>query len=229
MVWSYEEYEEYIYEDYSESIDKEKISRCEALARMSEGYYVMERESETDKAIIAVMFSEIVITHLKVLNTYKNYMENMLKELDFRIVRQENRLTEEQCQELMARKERVLPKLQAMPLTYYSRVCWYYDEITEEVQKFIQQLPIEQHPAIVSAVLQRFQRDCNNTNSEKFMVYTALADQLWERGWTAVEGVEAVKQQLQAFDPTQVAQEQLTEEEQKQLAVRIQQILAKLP
>ncbi|MGE7129340.1 Imm3 family immunity protein [Lysinibacillus xylanilyticus] len=65
MVFSYDEYEEDIYEDYNELIEEEKISRREALARNFYDYDMLAKKSETDKAIIFVIFSEIAVSHVK--------------------------------------------------------------------------------------------------------------------------------------------------------------------
>lgn len=135
---------------------------------------------------------------LKIPYTLKNYMEQSLVELDFKVIKQENSLTSEQYIDLINRKDYVLQELKKKPLDYYPRVCWYYDELVEEVQKFINifKLENENTDSIVTTVLQRFERDCKNTKSEKFIVYTTLAENLYNQGLTEVVGIEDVKHVL---------------------------------
>ncbi|MGN4124585.1 Imm3 family immunity protein [Lysinibacillus sphaericus] len=229
MVFSYKEYEEYIHEDYNELIE-EKLSRGEAIARTFNEYDMLAKKSETDKAMFCVVISEISISHEKIPYAFKNYMEQSLNELDFKVIKQENSLTSEQYNDLIYRKDYVLQELKKKPLDYYPRVCWYYDELIEEVQRFFNNLMVENENAdsIVTSVLQRFDRDCGNTNSEKFIVYTTLVENLLNQGLTKVNGIEDVKLVLQSFDIEDITDEQLTEDEQEKLAVRIRNVLSKL-
>jgi len=230
MVFSYDEYEEDIYEDYNELIEEEKISRREALARNFYDYDMLAKKSETDKAIIFVIFSEIAVSHVKILHSFKDYLEKNLTELNFKIIQQENKLTPQQYSDLASRKEHVLQKLKNMSLDYFPRACWYYDELIEEVQRYINNFKLENEntDSIVTTVLQRFDRDCENTKSEKFIVYTILAENLYKQGLTGVDGIEDVKHMLQSFSIEDVSDEQLTEDEQKKLADRIKSVLSNL-
>ena len=229
-MFSYEEYKNYIYEDYDELVEEEKMSRREAIARTFYDYDMLAKKSETDKAMVFVVFSEIIITHQKILFTFKNYIEQALTELDFTVIKQENKLTLEQFNELFSRQKRVLQELKNMPLDYYSRVCWYYDELIDEVHKFINNFELENKnvDSLVSTVLQRFDRDCRNTQSEKFIVYTTLAENLLNQGLTGVKGFQDVKYELQVFSIKDVSDEQLTKDEQEKLAVRISKVLLKI-
>ena len=229
MGFSYEEYKEYIYEDYDELIE-EKMSKREAMARTFYEYDMLAKESETDKAMVFVIFSEIAITHTKVLSTFKDYLEQMLTELNFNKIKQEGYLKLEQYEELFSRKEYALQKLNQMPIDYYPRVCWYYNELDEEVRKFINSYveKNENTDSIVTNVLQQFNRDCKNTNSEKFIIYTTLAESLYNQGLTDVIGVRDIKDVLQSFIIEDVSKEQLTKDEQENLAERIKNILNKL-
>lgn len=230
MVFSYEEYEENIYEDYKEIIEEEKISKREAIARNFYDYDMLAKKSEIDKAMVFVIFSEIAVSHVKIFYNFKNHLEKTLNELDFKEIRQENKITSDQYSDLVSRTERVLQKLEKMPLDYFHIACWYYDELVEEVQQFYDNLMVENGSvdSIVTSVLQRFDRDCGNTNSEKFIVYTTLAENLLNQGLTKVNGIEDVKHVLQSFDIEDVTDEQLTEDEQEKLAVRIRNVLFKL-
>ncbi|MBG9694396.1 Imm3 family immunity protein [Lysinibacillus sphaericus] len=229
MGFSYEEYKEYIYEDYDELIE-EKMSKREAMARTFYEYDMLAKESETDKAMVFVIFSEIAITHTKVLSTFKDYLEQMLTELNFNKIKQEGYLKLEQYEELFSRKEYALQKLNQMPIDYYPRVCWYYNELNEEVRKFIDNYikKSENVESIISSVLQRFNRDCKNTNSEKFIIYTTLAETLYNFELTNVLDINEIKHKLEKFSAEDITDEQLTEEEQDELSERINLILTRL-
>ncbi len=229
MVYSYDEYEEYILEDYNDLIE-EKMSKEEAIARTFNEYDMLAKKSETDKAMFCIIISEISLSHERISYSFKKYIEQSLKELDFKVIKQENSLTSEQFNNLIYRKHHVLEELEKKPLNYYSKVCWYYNELNEEVRKFINN-HIEKNEntdSIVASILQRFNRDCENTNSEKFIVYTTLAESLYSQGLTDVNGIDDVKLELQSFNREDVSEEQLTEEEQENLAERIKNILTKL-
>ncbi len=229
MVYSYEEYEEYILEDYNDLIE-EKMSKGEAIARTLNEYDMLAKKSETDKAMFCIIISEIIITHEKVSYSFMNYIEQLINELDFKVIKQENSLTIEQLNRLIYRKAFVLQELKKRPLTYYQRVCWYYNELNEEVRKFIDNYikKSENVESIISSVLQRFNRDCKNTNSEKFIIYTTLAETLYNFELTNVLDINEIKHELEKFSAEDITDEQLTEEEQDELSERINLILTRL-
>ncbi|WP_342415073.1 Imm3 family immunity protein [Paenibacillus sp. FSL R10-2782] len=230
MAHSYEEYSEYINETYYEYKEEEKMSNKEAIARTFNEYDMSMKKSETDKAVISVIIAEILVSHLRILNTFKDYMVETLSELNFKLIEQENKLTREHYIDLLSRKEQVLEQLENKPLDYYPRVCWYYEELTDEVNKFFNQINTGNinKDEIVASVFQRFERDWKNTLSEKIIVYTTLAENLLKLDYTKTEGLQRIKQELQLFNVEDVREEQLIEEEKKKLAIRIDNVLAQL-
>ncbi|WCH46217.1 Imm3 family immunity protein [Lysinibacillus sp. OF-1] len=92
MVYSYEEY---ILGDYNDLLG-EKMSKEEAIARILNEYDMLAKKSETDKAMACIIISEITLTHEKISYSFMNYIEQSLKELDFKAIKQENSLTFEQ-------------------------------------------------------------------------------------------------------------------------------------
>lgn len=157
-------------------------------------------------------------------------MVETLSELNFKLIEQENKLTREHYIDLLSRKEQVLEQLENKPLDYYPRVCWYYEELTDEVNKFFNQINTGNinKDEIVASVFQRFERDWKNTLSEKIIVYTTLAENLLKLDYTKTEGLQRIKQELQLFNVEDVREEQLIEEEKKKLAIRIDNVLAQL-
>ncbi len=77
-------------------------------------------------------------------------------------------------------------------------------------------------------MLQRFNRDCKNTNSEKFIIYTTLAETLYNFELTNVLDINEIKHELEKFSAEDITDEQLTEEEQDELSERINLILTRL-
>ncbi|MED4534000.1 Imm3 family immunity protein [Metabacillus fastidiosus] len=230
MNYSYEEYLEYINETYIEYKEDEKMSNKEAITRTFNEYDMLMEESETDKAIISITIAEILVSHSKIFNTFKNYMIETLSGLNFKLIEQEPELTQEQYIDLLARKKQVLKQLETKLSDYYPRVCWYYEELTNKVNKFfdhINKVDLNKNE-IVFKVLQRFERDCKNTLSEKFIVYTTLTENLLKINCTQIEGIETVKQELQLFSMETIHGEQLVEEEKRKLESRIDKVLFQL-
>ncbi|AOK91347.1 MULTISPECIES: Imm3 family immunity protein [Paenibacillus] len=227
MVYGYEEYLEYINETYEEFKDDEKMSKKEAIARTFNEYDMLAKESETDKAIIYVALTEILVSHSRILHTFKEHMIKILSELDFNLIEQEQKLTIVQYNDLRSRKEKVLPELENKKPDYYPRVCWYYSELTDEVNEFFNQINIENVTAdeIFISAFQRFERDCKNTLSEKIIVYTTLAENLLTHKLAQTDALQKIRQELQQFNIKNIFQEQLLEEEQMDLEKRIKNVL----
>lgn len=61
--------------------------------------------------MFCIIISEIIITHEKVLYSFMNYIEQLINELDFNVIKQENSLTIEQLNRLIYRKDFVLQEL----------------------------------------------------------------------------------------------------------------------
>ncbi|MRN53038.1 Imm3 family immunity protein [Paenibacillus monticola] len=230
MATSYEEYLEYINETYNEFKEEGKMSNKEAIARTFNEYDMSMKKSETDKAVISVTIAEILISHLRILNTFKDYMINTISKLNFKLIEQDNELSREQHIALFIRREQVLKQLDNKPLDYYPRVCWYYEELTDEVNKFLDQINtgIINKDEIIAKVFKRFERDCKNTLSEKIIVCTTLAENLLNLGYTRIEGLQKIKQELQLFNVEDICNEQLIEGERKNLVVRIDNVLEQL-
>ncbi|MBD8499956.1 Imm3 family immunity protein [Paenibacillus arenosi] len=230
MAYSYEEYLEYINESYYEYKEDEKMSNKEAIARTFNEYDLLMKNSETDKAIISVAIAEILVSHSKVLSTFKDYLMKTLLELDLKLIEQDHKLTREQYIDLISREEQVYKQLEVMPSDYYPRVCWHYEELTDEVNRFFVQINTGNlsDEEIVTKVLKRFERDCTNTLSEKIIVYVTLAENLLKLKYTQIEEMQRIKQELQLFNVTDIRDEQLVEEEQKKLLIRIDTLLAQL-
>ncbi len=206
------------------------MSNKEAIARTYNEYDMVAKKSETDKGIVYIELAEILITHLKAMYTFKSYIENVLIELDFNLIKLEKALSQEEYNDLFSRRVHVLQELKKMPLDYYQTVCWYYEELIEEVQKYIINFIEENRntDTIVTDVLQRFERDCKNTKSEKYIIYTTLAENLCNQGLETVNGIEDLKNELQTFQVYDISNEQLTEDEQEELANRIKNVLTRL-
>lgn len=232
MAISYEEYSEYINETYSEFKEEEKMSNKEAIARTFNEYDMSMKKSETDKAVISVTISEILVSHLRVLKTFKEYIMGTIRGLNFKLIEQEGKLSVDQYNDLLLRKDRVLKQLDKKALDDYPRVCWYYEELTDELNKFFDQINIdkikENEDDLIATILKRFERDCKNTLSEKIIVYTTLVENLLKQKYTAVEGLQSIKEELQHFKVEDVLEEQLLEEERMNLVVRIDNVLNQL-
>ncbi|MGG4213849.1 Imm3 family immunity protein [Paenibacillus sp. FSL L8-0638] len=227
MAWSYDELIDSILENYQDYKNEEMMSSKEAIARTFYDFEGLMNRSETDKALINVVYGEILLTLPRVLYTVKNNLSKRLSELDFNLIEQEQKLTFEQYSDLFNRKNFVLHELENKILDYYPRVCWYYDELTNEVNVFFKQVNEENVLAdeVISSVFQRFERDCKNTLSEKIIVYTTLAENILDQGLSKIDGLQLIKQELQQFNISDIFEEQLLEKERLELEKRIKNVL----
>ncbi|WP_336762257.1 Imm3 family immunity protein [Paenibacillus sp. USHLN196] len=57
-----------------------------------------------------------------------------------KLIEQENKLSSDQFNELISRKDKVLKQLDNKPVDYFPRVCWYYEELSDELNKFFDQI-----------------------------------------------------------------------------------------
>ncbi|ULL13505.1 hypothetical protein DVH26_02970 [Paenibacillus sp. H1-7] len=230
MAHSYEEYSEHINETYNEYKEDQKMSNKEAIARTFNEYDMSMNKSETDKAIISVTIAEILVTHMRILYSFNDYIMDTVLSLNFKLIEQENKLSQEQRIDLLSRKELVLKQLEKKSLDYYPRVCWYYEELTDEVNKYFDQINAGSifMDEIVAKVLQRFERDSKNTLSEKKIVYTTLAENMLKHGYTQAEGIQKIKKELLLLNKEHISGEQLTEEEQKNLKNRMNNVLLQI-
>ncbi|KHL91232.1 hypothetical protein QW71_35860 [Paenibacillus sp. IHB B 3415] len=227
MAISYEEYMEYINETYTEFKNEEKLSNKEAIARTFNEYDMSMNKSETDKAVISVTIAEILVSHSRVLNTFKEYMLKTISNLNLQLIEQNDKLSHDQYKALLLRREQVLNQLEKIPMDYYPRVCWYYEELTDEVNKFFNQINTgdTNKDEIIAKVLKRFERDSNNTLSEKIIIYTTLAENLLKLGCTNTADVQIIKEELQSFNVKNIQNEQLVEREKENLVLRIDRVL----
>ncbi|MBY0117401.1 Imm3 family immunity protein [Paenibacillus sp. FSL R5-0486] len=73
---------------------------------------------------------------------------------------------------------------------------------------------------LVEQIMERFDRECRSTLSEKIVVKTTLAELL-------IREFVKIKSEFEKFDMNEV-DEQLTEAEQSDLSIRIKEVLTKL-
>ncbi|MFD2877936.1 Imm3 family immunity protein [Paenibacillus rhizoplanae] len=90
--------------------------------------------------VISVIIAEILASHSKASNTFKNYMVETLSNINNNLIEQEHKLTQEQHDDFFFRKKQVLIQLEKCHQTFYPRVCWYYEELTDEVNKFFSEI-----------------------------------------------------------------------------------------
>ncbi|WP_138756560.1 Imm3 family immunity protein [Paenibacillus sinopodophylli] len=227
MVYSCDEYSEYIYETYNEYVNDEKVSRKEAVARTFNEYDMLMKKSESDKLIISVIIAEILASHSKASNTFKTYMVETISNINNMLIKQEHELTQEQYNDFFSRKKQVLIQLEAMPSDYYPRVCWCYEELTDEVNTYFGEINFKDRDEkeVVDEVVKRFERDCKNTISEKIVVYTTLAENLLRHNLTQqIKGTSFIDE-LKGFTLDSIQDEQLSDVEKEKLAQRIQVVL----
>ncbi|WP_415841661.1 Imm3 family immunity protein, partial [Paenibacillus macerans] len=177
----YEDYITEINECYDDYKNEDKLSTVEAIARTLYDFEGLMYRSETEKAIILIFYGQLIVSEQSrvLVNTRDNLLEK-LNSIDFMTIKQEQKLTVEQYDELQSKFNDVIEKINRMPLDTCRLARWYYEELVEEVNRYFldikrNDMNVEQ---IIRDIFSRFNRDCNNTLSEKMIVYTTLGELL---------------------------------------------------
>ncbi|WP_432776118.1 Imm3 family immunity protein [Brevibacillus gelatini] len=217
MDWEYEELFEAFNEDYM-NYRSENFSPWESLARTWGEYENVINRGEMEKAVIYVAYGEKLLLQEKIFTNAKKLTLDALNTLD--LAKLQSVLDEEQMEELLARRSKVLEQLESKPLDQYPVARWYYREITEEVVDFInKKLQEAGSNDLVSVVLKRFERDCKNTIGENIIIKTTLIESLMGKV-TEKEKLEPIVKELKEFKVDELGQ-QLSEDEKKDLLLRI--------
>lgn len=221
MTWEYDELFDAFKEDYT-NYRYENFSPWESLARTWGEYENVINHGEMEKAVIYVAYGELLLLQEKVFINVKELTLNALNSLDFTRLR--SRLNKEQMEELLDRRNKVLRQIENKTLDEYPIARWYYREISEEVSKFINKIIKENnYEDLVSAILQRFERDCKNTFGENIIIKTTLVESLIGRG-IEKEKLQPIINELKQFKLEELGQ-QLSEDEKKDLSSRIRACL----
>ncbi|GBK65656.1 MAG: Imm3 family immunity protein [Paenibacillus macerans] len=220
----YEDYITEINECYDDYKNEDKLSTVEAIARTLYDFEGLMYRSETEKAIILIFYGQLIVSEQSrvLVNTRDNLLEK-LNSIDFMTIKQEQKLTVEQYDELQSKFNDVIEKINRMPLDTCRLARWYYEELVEEVNRYFldikrNDMNVEQ---IIRDIFSRFNRDCNNTLSEKMIVYTTLGELLISHFFIIPEEILA---EIKSFNINDT-KDQLLQVEKKQLTERINKIL----
>ncbi|MED4955924.1 Imm3 family immunity protein [Paenibacillus macerans] len=205
-------------------ITKMKVSTVEAIARTLYDFEGLMSRSETEKAIILIFYGQLIVSEQSrvLVNTRDNLLQK-LNSIDLMTIKQEQKLTGEQYDELQPKFNDVIEKINRMPLDTCRLARWYYEELVEEVNRYFlnikrNDMNVEQ---IIRDIFSRFNRDCNNTISEKMIVSTTLGELLISHYFIIPEEILA---EIKSFDINDT-KHQLLQVEKKQLTERINKIL----
>ncbi|GIP12808.1 Imm3 family immunity protein [Paenibacillus macerans] len=220
---TYEEITDLFDETFQEYKDK-NLSNLEALAKTYEDLELIMSKGDLEKATVLIRYCELVLKQPYVFYKSKDYLLQYLNEIDYDSLEQE--LSSFQYQDLITRKVQVLYNLNNKPVTNNARAMWYYDEMTNEVNRYYSSISSdsETKDAIAKVALDRFKRDCKNTKSEKIVVYTTLAERLLNDGLTESMEYQNIKNTLKEFTVDEVG-EQLSNDEKQKLQLRIKRVL----
>ncbi|WJQ82894.1 Imm3 family immunity protein [Brevibacillus brevis] len=226
LKWEYEELFESFIEDYT-SYKNTNMSDRESLARTFDVYVTVLNQGEMEKAIIYIVYSELLLKQSKVLFITKERIKEKLLSLDLNKLKEE--VTDEQFKDLLIRRDRILQEIDKKPLDYCPESRWYYFEVVDNVKEYFHNQNFETHSDedIVNNILERFKRDCKNTLSENITVKTTLVEMLLLNNIGAYEHIKNIKSELEQFDINDVG-EQLSEDEKADLSIRIKAVLRKL-
>jgi len=226
MKKSYEDYIAEIYECYEDYKIEDKLSTVEAIARTLYDFEGLMSRSETEKAIILIIYGQLIVTEqLRVLDFTKENLIDKLNHIDFMLIRQEQSLTTEQYDDLQSKYNNVLKNINNMQVDNCRMARWFYEELTEEVNIYFVNFKSDEmnSETITSDLLKRFKRDCKNTISEKMIVYTTLGEILLANNFIIPD---EIIEEIKGFDVNET-ENQLLQIEKEQLIKRIAIILGK--
>ncbi|MEC0105616.1 Imm3 family immunity protein [Paenibacillus taichungensis] len=226
LKWEYDELFESFVEDYN-SYKNNNMSDRESLARTFGEYETVLNEGEMEKAVIHVLYGELLLRQSKVLVTAKRRTKEDLLSINLNKLKME--VTDDQFKDILVRRDEVLQELDMKKLDYCPEVRWYYFEITDKVKEYFlsQNLEALSQVEIVNNILERFKRDCMNTLSENITIKTTLLEMLLLNDIPLSENIRILKSELENFDFNEVG-EQLSEDEKLDLSIRIKEVLSKL-
>lgn len=223
MKKSYEDYIAEIYECYEDYKKEDNFSTVESIARTLYDFEGLMSRSETEKAIILITYGQLIVSEqLRVLVSTKDSLLENLSYMNFEFIKQEKNLTGEQFDDLQSSYNDVLDNIKRKPSDTCRFARWYYDEMTNEVNQYLLRINSSEIDSekITRNILSRFRRDCENTLSEKIIVYTSLRENLVMHNLTVPdEIVEGIK----CFDVNDT-QDQLLPEEKELLKIRIKKL-----
>jgi hypothetical protein len=221
---SYEDYIAEIYECYEDYKDEDKFSTVEAIARTLYDFDGLMSRSETEKTIILITYGQLIVSEQSrlLVNTRDNLLEK-LNCVNFLLIKQEQKLTTEQYDDLQSKYNGVLENIKRKPSDICRFARWYYEEMTDEVnQYFLNIKSVEMNvEKITSDILSRFRRDWENTLSEKMIVYTTLGEILITHNFIIPDEIVA---EIKIFDVNNT-KDQLLQVEKDQLIKRIKKLL----
>ncbi|MGM1021573.1 MAG: Imm3 family immunity protein [Bacillota bacterium] len=224
MKKSYEDYIAEIYECYEDYKIEDKFSTVEAIARTLYDFDGLMSRSETEKAVILIIYGQLIVSkQSRVLDITRDSLIDKLNRIDFLLIKQEQKLTSEQYNDLQSKYNSVLKNINKMPIDNCRMARWFYEELTEEVNQYFINIRSDNMNAekITIDILSRFKRDCKNTLSERMIVYTTLGEILLTNDFIIPDEIVA---EIKSFDVNET-KDQLLQVEKDRLIKRIKIIL----
>jgi hypothetical protein len=182
--------------------------------------------SETEKAIILTTYGQLIVSkQLRVLDNTRDTLLKKLNQIDFLLIKQEQKLTTEQYDDLQSKYNSVVEGIKRMPIDICRMARWYYEELIDEVNGYFLSIKsVDMNVGeITNSVLNRFRRDCENTLSEKMIVYTTLGEILVKQSWDIPYEIVS---EIKRFDVNDT-KDQLLQVEKDQLINLINKVLEK--
>lgn len=224
MESEYKEYKRYTEEFIDEYLNEEFFSKDETLA------FLIDNSLDTDEVRTCsrfIPFGYLAITMRRISKGLKNEIKSKLMNIDMEVVKQN--VSDEDYEEISKSINEILIKIDNIEIsTFNGCVCWEYEEINEEVEKYLNTLNLDKNTIeeTIRLTLKRFERACYYTRSEEVCVYVTLAEKLL--GYVDNEEFEEYNKLIdfiKAFELKSIENEQFTESEKEDLVGRIDKIL----
>ncbi|NQF15962.1 hypothetical protein HPY31_18870 [Brevibacillus sp. HB1.3] len=205
----------------------ENMSNSEALARTAYEFEGVVNLGEMEKAVVYIAKGNISLSNKRIFIKAKEELVKVLNSLDLEKLQIE--ISKDEYEDILERRDLVLDEIDNLLLDYDPFARWYYYEMEKEVKSYFGEIinDLEDENELVEKILERFERDCENTLSENIVVKTTLAELLIRHGIKENEQFVKIRSELEQFDLNDVG-EQLSEDEKLDLSIRINEVLNKL-
>lgn len=223
MESEYKEYKRYTEEDIDECLNEQFLSKCETLAFLMDQYWEINEVMTCSEFI---PLSYLALSMRRIGEGTKNALKSKLMNIDMEVLKQN--VSDEDYEEISKSVDEILSKIDNIEISTSNRGCWEYDEINEEVEKYLNTLHLDKNTIVetIQVTLKRFERACYDTRSEEICVYLTLAERLLKYvDDNEIDDYNKLIDFIKAFELKAIEDEQCTNSEKKDLTRRINKIL----
>lgn len=225
MDVEYREIMQYVKEDIDECLNKDYYNKCATISYLMDAYCAPC--GDVKKCAVYVNLGYLALTMRRIYIGTKNIIKSKLMELDMQFIKEN--VSVEEYEEITKSIAEILSNIDNIEISNFSaRSCWEYEEINEEVEKFLATLNLGENTIseTVALTLKRFEISCRFSRSEEICVYLALAEKLLQSvNSEELDNYNKLINFIKDFDLKSIKDEQFTVSEKEDLVKRINKII----